>query len=161
MGFRFEVNQDDLRRITQRFSRLSRTMQPAVAKAAAEVAGPIFTDWIKYGLLSGRVLKVRTGKLRDSIKWQAVPNGVRIYQDEAMAPYGRFHEFGVPHPWKIAPRDPNGVLRFQVGGKEVFARYVTHPGLPARPFLMRGVQEKMGPAMRAVQQAMNRVLSGG
>lgn len=156
---KLEANSADVQRISQRFSSLSQTLAPTVRKALSEDAGQIITDWIKFGLLSGQVLHNRTGNLRDSIKTLAVSTGVRIYQDEAMAPYGRFHEFGVPHPWTIAARDKKA-LHFFVGGKEVFARYVTHPGLKARPFLSRGVREKIGPAMIALEKAMNKALRG-
>lgn len=155
---KLQANPADVQRISQRFASLSQTLAPAVRRSLSEDAGQIIADWIKYGLLSGQVLKTRTGNLRDSIKTLAVSTGVRIYQDEGMAPYGRYHEFGVPHPWRIAPRDPRGVLSFKVGGKQVFAKYVTHPGLPARPFMARGVREKIGPAMIALEKAMNKAL---
>jgi hypothetical protein len=110
------------------------------------IRGPgaqIITDWIKYGLLSGRVLKNRTGNLRDSIKTANVPYGVKIYQDESMAPYGKFHEYGVSHPWIIKARNyPYGSLKFTVGGKTVFAKWVRHPGLPIRSFMDRGITDK-------------------
>jgi len=155
---KIQVNQTDLNRITQRFQNLARNLAPAVRQSLAQEAGTIVTDWIRYGLLSGQVLKARTGRLRDSVKSIATGQGVRIYQDAAEAPYGRFHEFGVPHPWRIAPRDPRGVLRFNAGGREVFARYVTHPGLPARPFLSRGIREKFPIAMRTVEKAMKKAI---
>jgi hypothetical protein len=42
-----------------------------------------------------------------------------------------------PHP--ILPRKPNGVLRFTMGGKVVYARSVQHPGTKPNPFLWRAL----------------------
>lgn len=157
---KIEPNQSDFQRVSQRFANLARELAPAVRRSLATDAGTIITDHIKYNLLSGRVLKVRTGRLRDSIKLLPVANGVRIYQDEGEAPYGRFHEFGVMRSWEIRPRDPNGVLHFTVGGKEIFTKRVVHPGLPERSFLRRGVQEKLGPARQALERAIQRAIRG-
>lgn len=38
-------------------------------------------------------------------------------------------------PHRIAPRRPGGVLRFTVGGRVVYARFVNHPGTRRDDFL--------------------------
>lgn len=43
-------------------------------------------------------------------------------------------------PHMIFPRRPGGVLRFTVGGQVVFARYVSHPGTRAQPFLQEALR---------------------
>lgn len=43
------------------------------------------------------------------------------------------HEGSRPH--LIRPRNPNGVLRFQKGGKVIFARVVHHPGTAPNHYL--------------------------
>lgn len=47
-------------------------------------------------------------------------------------------------PHVIRPRRPGGVLRFQVGGRVVYARVVNHPGTRAQPFLDKALQEVAG-----------------
>lgn len=90
--------------------------------------------------LSGQVLKVRTGNLRDSIGYDVTTATdavvATVFSDKSVK-YGRIHEYGgqtAPHV--IEPRKAN-VLAFQMGGKMVFARRVNHPGsrIPARPFM--------------------------
>jgi len=42
---------------------------------------------------------------------------------------------GGTRPHQIRPRRPGGVLRFTVGGRVVYARYVLHPGSKPNSFL--------------------------
>jgi phage gpG-like protein len=90
--------------------------------------------------LSGQVLKVRTGNLRDSIGYDVMSATdavtATVFSDRSVR-YGAIHEYGgqtAPHV--IQPR-AGGVLAFQMGGKTVFARKINHPGskIPARPFM--------------------------
>lgn len=134
---------------------------PAKARRRLQEDGAtVITDWIKYGLLSGRVLKVRSGALRDSIGSRPTLDGVEIYQDASEAPYGPVFEYGVDHSWRIEPQDPKGVLRFEVDGRVIYAKYVTHPPQEARPFLSRGVEEKL-PAVKAlIDQTVKETIRG-
>lgn len=43
-------------------------------------------------------------------------------------------------PHRIFPRRPGGVLRFTVGGRVVYARFVNHPGTKAQPFLQEALR---------------------
>jgi hypothetical protein len=43
-------------------------------------------------------------------------------------------------PHMIFPRRPGGVLRFTVGGRVVYARFVSHPGTKAQPFLQQAIR---------------------
>lgn len=52
---------------------------------------------------------------------------------EATASYAAAVHEG-SHPYVIRPRNAS-VLRFEVGGRTVFAKMVRHPGTKARPFL--------------------------
>lgn len=62
--------------------------------------------------------------------------------------YYQFVETGA-QPHLIRPRKPGGKLRFEVGGAEVFARVVHHPGMAARPFLRPAFDENSGRAADA------------
>lgn len=158
MGFSIQVNPQDQARLKLRLDTLARTAKPTMKAALQEAAG-VIVDWIKYGLLSGRVLKVRTGNLRDSIMTMPVADGVKIYQDTAKAPYGPVFEFGVTHAWDIYPRTAKA-LRFTAGGKVVFSKHVVHPPQEPRPFMSRGVEEKRDAAMLILEKAFQRLIRG-
>jgi len=49
------------------------------------------------------------------------------------------HDGTPPHP--IYPRRRGGVLRFEVGGRVVFARMVNHPGYRGDPFLTKALRD--------------------
>lgn len=82
---------------------------------------------------------VRTGNLRRSIVLGAVTP--RSAQTVARAAYAAAVEYGT-RPHTILPRSRK-VLKFNVGGREVFARKVNHPGTRPQPF--------MGPGAAAAQ----------
>lgn len=91
--------------------------------------------------LTGRFLRVRTGRLRSSLTARAFVSGnevVGLVGTNVF--YGRIQEEGVPHPWPIVPRHKKA-LRFTVGGKVVFATHVMHPGLKPRPWLSTAASE--------------------
>lgn len=44
-------------------------------------------------------------------------------------------------PHKIFPKKPDGVLRFQVAGRVVYARYVSHPGTRPNNFLLEALRQ--------------------
>lgn len=43
-------------------------------------------------------------------------------------------------PHLIRPRRPGGVLRFTIGGRVVYARYVSHPGTRPNGFLIEALR---------------------
>ncbi len=127
---------------------------------ALDDGAEVIADWIKYGLLSGRVLKVRSGNLRDSVHVERQgPFQVSVVQDDAAAPYGPMQELGVPHPWVILPKSARA-LRFEIGGKVFFAKRVVHPGLEARPFMSRGMSDKRAAAFALIEAAVEKSVNG-
>lgn len=86
---------------------------------------------------------VDTGNLRDSIGIRVVGGTVVIGPDMGKAPYAGFVEFGTA-PHEIRPKNPNGVLRFQVGGQTVYARVVHHPGTRAAYYVARAFEQWLG-----------------
>lgn len=94
---------------------------------------------------------VKTGRLRDSIAVRFFNDGMtsEVYTD---VPYAVFQEFGTRGPYKIRPKKAK-FLRFEVGGKVVFAKEVTHPGIPPADFMGRAVDNvaaTIGPRINAM-----------
>lgn len=111
--------------------------------------------------LSGQVLHHRTGKLAGSIV--AHPAEVRgstisasvtgAGGSMAAGGYGRVHERGGTRAYEIVPVNKQA-LRFMLGGKEVFAKSVTHPPLPARPFMRPAIEEMKNEIISELQQTV-------
>lgn len=84
---------------------------------------------------------VDTGRLRASIRAEqprffSLRGSVTVGSDVEYA--GFVNDGTKPH--RIRPRNAK-VLRFNVGGRTVFARVVNHPGTKAKPFLDRALRE--------------------
>lgn len=90
--------------------------------------GPHMVDFIGHELLPG------LGKLTALV-------GVNPEQD--IRGYAAIVQVGsVPH--EIRPRNPQGFLKFKVGGRTVYAKRVFHPGTLPDPFLMRWIRIIIG-----------------
>jgi HK97 gp10 family phage protein len=72
-----------------------------------------------------------TGRLRGSIHTHKVSDFHYILADGVN--YGVYVEFGTS-PHMILPRKKKA-LKFQMDGRDVFARKVSHPGTNAQPFM--------------------------
>lgn len=94
-------------------------------------------------------LHVRSGSLLNSIYKTPITyerNTLSGGIGSAGIPYAAIHEFGgITKAHDIFPR-AGKALKFQMGGKNVFAKSVHHPGsnIPARPYL--------GPALESNRQ---------
>lgn len=126
---------------------MSRVIIDQVAMAAfLGWQGPIGRDLRRRG----RTLEFRarasagkdTGKLRADIqtKERTVVDGLQLEVGNWHTRYAAAHHNGAK-PHVIVPRKPGGVLRFQVGGKVVFAKRVNHPGNRPNPYLSRWLRE--------------------
>ena len=78
----------------------------------------------------------RTGYLASQISSVVEGDSAAIY---AKAPYSAYVEFGT-RPHLIQPRRAKA-LRFEVGGEEVFATRVQHPGTAPQPYLFPAAYE--------------------
>lgn len=100
---------------------------------------------------------VDTGRLRAAIKGKLVRNWTlrSEYQITVNVDYAEaVHDGTRPHPIRPRAARPgkpkkNGgqkptYLRFEIGGRVVYAREVWHPGTRARPFLDRALREVTG-----------------
>lgn len=77
---------------------------------------------------------VDSGNLRESLGIRVEQDKVIIGPDMAKAPYAPYVIFGTG-PHTIRPKEKNGVLAFSIGGQQVFAKVVHHPGTKAQPFV--------------------------
>jgi hypothetical protein len=123
----------------------------AAKRRGEKRATEILREYVRSNMLSGQVLKKRTGAAHGSIKTRMTDDGGEVYVDDKEAPYLRFHEFGVAKSWTITPKRAKA-LRFEVNGEVVFARRVTHPGLKVRSFLRRGLREARLPILTAIRE---------
>lgn len=108
--------------------------------------------------LSGDVLQVRSGALRRSIFSDQSETTTSVegrVAQSADVPYGRIHEFG----GKTAAHDilpkKGDVLAFVMGGKQVFAKVVHHPGsqIPERSFMRSSLHEMEAAISNGYKQA--------
>jgi len=149
MGITVELVGD--KELVARLEAMPGHMRDGLARAVARL-GLELQKKVQDEKLSGQVLHQRTGALARSIDTEvsqtestvsaSVGTGVR---------YARFHEYGVAHPWLIQARTARA-LRFEVGGRVIFRRYVRHPPLPERSFLrsaLKDMQPKIEEGLRA------------
>ena len=99
-----------------------------------------------------RLAPVKTGNLRRTIRPGRVTSGG--FENIATAGYAAPVEFGAA-PHVIRPRRRK-VLRFRVGGTEVFARMVRHPGNRAQPFMRPGLEKVVKDIGGIIVRAWNR-----
>jgi hypothetical protein len=110
------------------------------------------------GKVDGGILKTRTHKLSGSVRLiPAVISGDKIVggvqAGGGPALYAKFLEDGsAPHV--IMPKDPKGVLAFMVGGKQVFAHKVNHPGTKAYLFMKGTLAEEQTSIVEQLQDAV-------
>lgn len=117
----------------------------------------------KYLSGSGDTLKVRTGRLRSSIRYLLAeqPNELTVTFGSDV-PYAAIHEFGgVTSPHTIVPKRRQ-FLRFMAGGKVIFARKVNHPGsnIRKRPFLEPGVRDSSAALEANIQKVLVGAVEG-
>jgi phage gpG-like protein len=109
--------------------------------------------------LSGEVLKVRTGTLRNSIHTRVAQSTSSVTASVGTnVKYARIHEFGGRTPAHTIPKGgalPKGrALAFEWRGQQVFFRKVNHPGsrIPERSFLRSALKE-LEPRIKAELEA--------
>lgn len=158
MNFQIVIDQTDRSRLLLRLHKYSRLGKDAGRTALLWGAEELRT-YIKNVALSGGVLNERSGRLKRSIKIReehvvGYEGAVyEVYSDERVAPYGRFHEFGVRHGWDIYPKEKKA-LRFKIGDRVIFATHVWHPPLKMRSFLREPARQQ-GP--RITQEIVARL----
>lgn len=109
------------------------------------------------GKVDGGILKTHTHKLAGSVRviptkndGSKISGGVQAGGGPAL--YAKFLEDG-SKAHVIMPKDPKGVLAFMVGGKQVFAHKVNHPGTKAYLFMKGTLAEERMNIVEQLQDA--------
>jgi HK97 gp10 family phage protein len=105
--------------------------------------------------LSGEVLKVRTGTLRNSINTRVAQTASSVTAAVGTnVKYARIQEFGGHTPPHTILPKRGRVLAFEWKGQQVFFRKVQHPGsrIPEHSFLRSALRE-MEPRIKAELEA--------
>lgn len=110
--------------------------------------------------VSGRFLRIATGKLRRGIRDRVeVRGGAVIGIVRGTVFYGHMHERG-SRPHEIRPKR-RAAVRFQAGGRTVFAARVMHPGLRPRPWFRTAVLESQAEVQSLFEAAVAAALLRG
>lgn len=119
VSYRVELNEPELNRQSERFARFRMaSLQRRIANQA-RVDVPVRTGNLGRRIKEGEIRTVRPRVVSGSVGDDA----------HYAAPV---HEGARPHV--IRPKRAKA-LRFEIGGRVVFARLVRHPGMRGRPFL--------------------------
>lgn len=135
--------------------------QAALHRVGMERARMLVNKITRQTLNRSAVLcPVDTGRLRASGSMRIAERGSSVVgQVEYTANYAAAVHNGT-RPHVIVPRRGR-YLRFQVGGRTVYARRVQHPGTPARPYLATALVEVAGRAGFVVSVGRNVTVLGG
>lgn len=120
----------------------------AVAATLRGASGPVHRYMLvlatKVQTRARELVGVKTGNLKSTIVKRVTPgHGGLVVLVGSSLPYARFHHDGTK-PHVIRPRNPDGVLAFEVGGETRFARFVNHPGTRPNPFLTKAAHQVIG-----------------
>ncbi len=121
--------------------------------------------WVKTRKLNGQVLNRISGRLARSIT-QKVTQGpgtivARVFSTGDV-PYAAIHEFGgTTSPHVILPKKA-AALAFVVGGKQIFARKVNHPGskMPERSFMRSSLKDMSTEISMGMKETVVRAIQG-
>ena len=134
----------DLRSLADRLAHAS---GEGIQKAAAEV---IKDTAEKVQNFAAELAPRKTGALASSIRITYV-SPLEAHIGPTMF-YGVFQEFGTAsrgefggQPYKIRPKRAER-LSFQIDGKWISTKEVTHPGVPPHPFMRPALKQALGPA---------------
>ena len=104
-------------------------------------------------------LGVVSGTLRSTLRVDAFEQGKKIIGvigTGKEAPYGQYHEEGRRGPWIVRAKRAR-MLSFKVGGQQVYAKNVTHPGIKARPFLRPAIEDNLENAKDIFTQILSKI----
>ncbi len=110
----------------------------------------------------------KTGALFQSVYNRAIPGGREVGHDPQRAPHALFVNFGTkPHIIRPRPGGPSSnssdfgpvrtgerkALRWVIGNRYVFAKFVRHPGYKGDPYILDAATDAMAQFKQIVDQA--------
>lgn len=160
MSVRIEIS-ENAKEIVSGLKEFPRTMADAVAQAMND-QNDLTIGYISENKLRQRgptTLGVGSGRLRDSLRATRAAAGTTGVESSigTNVKYAGAHEYGTK-PYTIRPRNGR-VLRFLGRNGPVFARFVNHPGLPARRPIGSGIEERAQNYSEAISQAIEEAWS--
>lgn len=142
MSFEITVDASDL-------DRMGDTFDPARIKAAAaegfERGVAQLSAYIQQEKLSGQVLNIRSGRLSQAVGHPSVESGGDVMTAQIGGPfYGAVQEYGASINVNSPVNLPN-----------IGWRYLKTVVLPARPWLMPSIEEKLSDIKDSIVEAIN------
>lgn len=139
-------------------------VRTALKVKAAELARRLQAHVVQ-DKVSGQVLKAKTGALKASIMTAVETDGdairIRVFSSGDVK-YAAIQEFGGQTAPHVIVPDKAKALAFMVGGKQVFAKVVHHPGsrLPERSYLRSALADMAGQITSELRDAVLAAVSG-
>lgn len=128
----------DLTKLSADLNKAARDADITVEQVMLNIAEMIQTEM-------KRLARVKTGRLRDSIRIKTMPGRIEIGPEGV--DYAVYIEYGTGSkgefptgPYEIHPKRPGGSLVFKINDKTVHARMVIHPGIRPFPFARPALQ---------------------
>lgn len=117
------------------------------------------SQYIKSELLSGQLLGVKTGRLRNSIVGRVYSSKNKItlsIGSRGDVPYAAIYDKGGTIPAAIMYPKGRSVMRFERGGSMIYARVINHPAVhvQGRHYLETGVANKFGDFLSLIGAAI-------
>jgi phage gpG-like protein len=138
-------------------NRLQSMPERVGARLAATMAGlGVDLRGLVQDSMAASGLQSRSGRLAQSIEVAADETSVSAGIDTAAAPYAAIQECGGTTRAHVIEAINAAALRFEIGGRTVFAKRVMHPGsvIPARSFLAAALAELAPVARGAMADAV-------
>lgn len=144
------------KKIQENFRRAARNVKSDTNKNLLKAAALIQRSAKRK--VSGPVLNVRTGQLRRSIIVRKRGSGVStVVTVGPQVKYGAAHEFGANIPERFPKRAK--ALRFEIGGRVIFAKRAAGFKLKARPFMRPSLQENLEAVTRLIGRAFKSIVT--
>jgi len=130
------------------------SLETAVYELAERLRNHVITD-----KLLGQVLNRRTGRLGQSIQQDVTSSSSsvvgRVYSSGDV-PYARIQEYGGVTAAHVIEAVNGQALAFMMGGKQVFAKRVNHPGshIPERSYMRSSLADLQDVIIARLKDAM-------